>query len=164
MQVQGVSPYSGPAQMQKHVKLTIAVVIILIVVIAHSVYSHKPQFFFRKPVAGDLADVAATQLYYSPPWLGALSGSPALIDVLKGCRKDPACAAVVYTQEEQEAAKHGFSNADYCLHTPNPPECVATAYPFQLSPGVRTVYYTPKDPSIGPNLYVKRQYGMRKKA
>lgn len=151
--------------MRKDIRNGIAIVIVLIIVIiaVKHTATHKPQYFFRKPIAADLTDMAATQLYYAPPWLGALSGSPALADVLNGCRKDPNCVAVQYTEEEQEASKHGNTAADYCLHVPNPPDCIATAYPFQLSPGTQTIYFKRTNPSVGPNLYVKRKYRMEEK-
>ena len=86
-----------------------------------------------------------------------------LNDVLKGCRSDRECVAVEYSTEEQEAARQGHPEKGYCEVTPVPPECLAVAYPYQLTEGAKrqvTYFPRPKFREVGPSLFVKRGYKM----
>src|SRR5207237_5068019 len=119
-------------------------------------YDMRPSLSFQRPVSGQLGGAATSQLYYAPPWLGKLDKSPELKNVLKHCRKDKNCAGVEFVSESQYAARLGKTGPGYCDRTPDPPECLAVAYPYQLAHGARTLYYSPAAAEVGPSVYAKR--------
>lgn len=134
----------------------VAIAIILVIAIIVALRKTTPKGKFGKLLYGDLSKAAPTQLYYAPPWLGKLDKSPKLEDVIAECSKDANCSAFTFTSEEQAAQAKGLPPGS-CSKTPDPPECLAVVEPYQLVTGADTIYYFPRSPASGPELYVKKK-------
>lgn len=134
--------------------LLLALIVVALLFCLYASSRTLPRGAMAAPVAGELAPAPALAPYF-PGWLLRLKkgAPPSEAAVVRGCERDPRCAAVEYTTAAQKAhrahsrgGEAGPGPASFWAYSAGP----AAALPFR-----------PTDPLNGPNLHAKAALPLR---